>query len=108
MISEARVLHEILLDLGAEPWLRIFRNNVGLAKDGFGHHLKFGLAKGASDLLAIVKPNGRWLALEVKSESGRLRPEQRNFLDMVNNMGGIGRCVRSKEEARAAAEEARK
>lgn len=106
-MSEAQILHAILLALGSRPELRIFRNNVGLARDpNSGQHLRFGLVAGASDLLGLVKPRGRFLALEVKSEKGRVRPEQQAFIDMVNNMGGVGRVVRSVEQALEAVAEA--
>jgi hypothetical protein len=106
-VTEAETLHAIQVDIGARPEVRIFRNNVGVARDPTsGQHLRFGLIAGASDLIGIVKPRGRFLALEVKSARGRLRPEQQAFLDMVNNMGGIGRVVRSVDEAIAAVDEA--
>lgn len=106
-MSEALILRQIQLALGSRPEVRLFRNSVGLARDSTtGQHLRFGLVAGASDLIGIVKPRGRFFALEVKSEKGRLRPEQQAFLDMINNMGGIGRVVRSVVEAEAALAEA--
>jgi len=108
-MTEAQLLHQIQLELGQDPRLRIFRNNVGQARDQVtGQHVRFGLATGASDLLGIVRPVGRWLALEVKSPAGRVRPEQLAFLAMVNEFGGVARVVRSVEEAKAALAEAMK
>jgi hypothetical protein len=42
----------------------------------------------------------------VKSATGKPTPQQRNFVAMVNAMGGVGRIVRSVDEALAAADEA--
>lgn len=54
------------------------------------HHIR-----GVSDILGVIE--GRLLAIEVKSEKGRLTPEQREFLAKVNNEGGIAFLARSKE-----------
>lgn len=49
--------------------------------------------KGISDITGII--SGRFLAIEVKSETGKLTPEQRVFLASVNNEGGIAFVARS-------------
>lgn len=51
--------------------------------------------RGASDILAIIQ--GRMLAIEVKSETGRLSDDQRVFLTKINEEGGIAFCTRSVE-----------
>jgi hypothetical protein len=81
---------------------------------------RYGLAKGSSDIIGIVQTrqrtgprgepenlHGVFLALEVKAERGVVSAEQQMFLDIVNRRGGIGRVVRSSEEAGAAINEAR-
>jgi hypothetical protein len=94
---------QILLDLGADPRWRLFGNQVGLAFDPkTGAHFPFGLVVGASDILAIVKPRGRWAVLEVKTGDGRPTKEQRAFLKMIATFGGFSRVVRSVAEAEAA------
>jgi len=94
---------EILRALGIRTDLRIFEN-----PRGFDERAKatYGLCPGASDLLAIAKPRGRWLALEVKTGGAVTTTEQQAFLDMINNFGGVGRVVRSIDEAEQAAQEA--
>lgn len=104
--SEARLVYEIQVALGADPRVRLFRNNVGQGKDAFGRFVKFGLVKGAADFVGIVKPRGRFLALECKSQHGRLTAEQVTFLAMINSFGGIGREIRTVTEACAAVDEA--
>lgn len=63
----------------------------------FARPLHAGLCKGGSDLIGWTT-DGRFIAVEVKSASGRLTPEQANFLEQVNKAGGIGICARSVEE----------
>jgi hypothetical protein len=53
---------------------------------------RFGLVRGASDLIGIG-PGGVFLACEVKSQHGRLTEEQRLFLELVEDRGGIGVCA---------------
>lgn len=95
----------ILLDLGSEPDVRLFEN-----PRGFDERAKatYGLAPHASDLIGLVKPVGRLLALEVKTGNARATPGQLAFLAMINAFGGLGRVVRSVAEARAALAEARR
>jgi len=59
-----------------------------------------GLTKGGSDIIGIA-PDGRFLAVEVKTETGRVRPEQTVFLDVVRKAGGIAGIARSVDEALA-------
>ena len=53
--------------------------------------------KGSSDILGIYK--GRFLALEVKSRRGTLRPEQKLFLEEMQRLGAIAGVVRSLSDA---------
>lgn len=106
-MNEATIERAILAALGARADVRIFKNEVGRAIDPkTGAHLAFGLCVGSSDLIGLVRPHGRLLALEVKSATGQPTPQQLNFLAMVNDMGGVGRIVRTVEEAMQAADEA--
>jgi len=108
-MSEAQIQREILLGLGALPDVRLFRNSVGLARDPVtGAMVRFGLAVGSSDLVGIVRPRGRWLAIEVKSEHGRPTREQLAFIEMVRRMGGVAGVARSLAEAQLLLEEARR
>lgn len=90
---------------------RLFRNNTGTLRDANGRPVQFGLAKGSADLIGwttrTITPDmvGQRLAvftsIEVKSATGRLRPEQRQWLDAVSAAGGIAGVARSAEDARA-------
>jgi len=54
--------------------------------------------KGVSDILGIH--NGRLLAIEVKTPSGRVSKEQQDFIDRVQQEGGIAFVARSVSEVR--------
>lgn len=57
-----------------------------------------GLCKGGSDIIGI-DPIGRFLAVEVKTETGRPTKEQLNFINAVKAAGGIAGIARSPREA---------
>lgn len=57
-----------------------------------------GICKGGSDIIGIT-PDGRFLAVEVKTPKGRATKEQIRFIDAVNKAGGIAGICRSVEEA---------
>ncbi|MDR2951863.1 MAG: VRR-NUC domain-containing protein [Treponema sp.] len=62
--------------------------------------LHFG-KKGSADILGCL-PDGRFLAVEVKSQRGRLSPEQSAFLEKVRGLGGlavVGRSFRGLDAA---------
>ena len=54
---------------------------------------------GVSDILGIL-PGGRLLAVEVKTNRGRVSPLQQLFLDAINRYGGLGFVARSVEDVR--------
>jgi hypothetical protein len=105
--TESELQSEIRRALRAVPGLVLWRNNVGVsvrrAPSGT-HTTRYGLVPGASDLIGILAPSGRFVALEVKTPRGRVSPEQRMFLDLVRSRGGIAAVVRSVDEARRALE----
>ena len=88
---------------------RLFRNNTGTLKDQHGRPVQFGLCKGSADLIGwkqvTVTPEmvGQQVAvftsIEVKTPTGRIRPEQQQWLDTVQAAGGIAGVARSVEDA---------
>lgn len=51
---------------------------------------------GVSDILGVY--NGKFLAIEVKSNSGKLTENQKEFLERIKSYGGIGIVARSIED----------
>lgn len=108
---EAELQHAIRLDLGTEPGLTLFRNETGVAKHQLRHrtgHVRYGLCKGSSDLVGILAPTGRFIALEIKTPQGRATREQLQFLELIRKRGGFACIVRSVEDARGAIQRARR
>jgi hypothetical protein len=90
--------------------VRLFRNNVGATKDASGRLIRFGLAKGSADLIGWVSREvlpedvgnkiAQFVSIEVKSKSGKPRPDQIAWKDAVNNAGGLAGIARSVEDAK--------
>jgi hypothetical protein len=90
---------------------RLFRNNTGTLKDQHGRPVQFGLCKGSADLIGwkrvTITPEmvgtqvAVFLSIEVKTATGRLRPEQQQWLDAVQAAGGIAGVARSVSDAQA-------
>jgi len=88
---------------------RLFRNNTGTLRDINGRPVSFGLCKGSADLIGwrsvTITPEmvGQQVAIftsiEVKSATGRIRPEQQQWLNAVQAAGGIAGVARSVGEA---------
>lgn len=110
--QETTIQQRIRLAVGLLPDVRIFRNQVGSLPDPrTGRLVTFGLARGSADLIGWrtieITPDmvGRRIAvfcsLEVKTATGRLTEQQRNWLDAVRRAGGIAGVVRSAADAQA-------
>lgn len=107
--SETQITQAIRLAV-SNGSIRLWKNNVGKLRDHAGRIVSFGLATGSPDLVGLksvyVSPDmiGRRIAilagLEVKSDTGRIRPEQQRFLDMLNDFGAIAGIARSVEDAK--------
>lgn len=91
--------------------MRLHRNNTGVLRDQHGRPVQFGLAKGSADLIGwttrTITPDmvGQQVAvftsIEVKSATGRLRPDQRQWMEAVQAAGGIAGVARSVDDANA-------
>lgn len=57
-----------------------------------------GLAVGSADIIGIC-PDGRFLAVEVKTKTGRPTKEQLNFIEQVKKQNGIAGIARSVQDA---------
>jgi hypothetical protein len=125
-MTETPLMKRIMLAVGALPFLRIFRNNTGMAwqgektgeftRDGARHitlkdprPIHAGLCVGSADLIGwkvvevtpdmVGKRVAVFAALEVKTSKGKASSEQVNFLKQVQEAGGIAGLVRSEDDA---------
>jgi len=98
-VSESALQDSIRLALGEVRGLVLFRNNIGVAEMR-GHTVRFGVGgPGGADLIGIY--NGRFVAVEIKTPTGRQSPDQKRFQALVESKGGEYVILRSVDEARA-------
>lgn len=58
--------------------------------------------EGTSDILAVLHPQGRLMAVEVKTPRGRLTEAQKGFLEAVRESGGVALVIRDVIDLEAA------
>ncbi len=100
-------VNEIRKALGREQDFTLWENSKVQVVQGQPRAMP-GLTKGASDMLGILAPHGRLVALEMKTGSARPTDEQRMFLELVRKRGGFACIIQadSVEEAVAKAKDA--
>jgi hypothetical protein len=96
-MKETDIMRACMLAL-SEAGCTIWRNNCGVLKNPAGIPIRFGLCVGSSDLIGIA-PDGRFLAVEIKTCKGRATPDQVKFIEAVRKRGGIAGIARSPEDA---------
>jgi hypothetical protein len=110
--AETTLQQQIRLALGTHRDARIFRNQVGSLPDPrTGRLVTFGLARGSADLIgwrtitvtsAMVGTRlAIFTSIEVKTPTGRVRPEQQAWLEAVTHAGGLAGIARSVTDAQA-------
>jgi hypothetical protein len=109
--SEHEIQQRIRLACGRGP-VRLWRNNTGALVDRQGRLVRFGLCRGSSDLIGLrsleITPElvgqriAQFVALEIKATGGAASPEQRAFLQTVEQLGGLAAICRSQAEAEQA------
>ena len=107
-MTEQQIQQHIRLACGKGD-CRLFRNNTGTLKDANGRPVQFGLCKGSSDLIGwrtititpdmVGKQVAIFTSIEVKTPTGRVQPEQQQWLDAVQAAGGVAGVARSVEDA---------
>ena len=107
-MGEHEIQQRIRLACGRGP-VRLWRNNSGALVDQQGRLVRFGLCKGSSDLIGLrtleITPAlvgqriAQFVALEIKTARGVVSPEQRAFLALVEQLGGLAAICRSVEAA---------
>lgn len=117
MPTESELQALILRAAGSKTHVRVFRNQVGegyvgkALRDPEGvflsdaRHVRMGLFPGSGDLIGwrtlMVTPDmvgklvAQFLSIEVKTPTGKIRPDQRNWADQINSAGGLAIIARS-------------
>jgi hypothetical protein len=125
--AHSQLLRDVRDELADVPGIVLWVNPRGVATfaDKTGavrRRVDYGLAKGASDLVGILRieplpfpidrahdiPIGRFIALEIKTGNAQRTKHQRMFQEIVRRMGGFACVIRDRSEARAAIARARK
>lgn len=96
-ITEADIQSKIRIEL-TRLGHTVFRVNVGSVRTSDGRIFKTGLPKGHSDLYGF-RPDGQIFYIEVKSVSGKIRPEQIKFLRTMKDRGALVGVAKSVEDA---------
>ena len=101
--SEAEILKAILSMLRRHPKVALcWRQNSGTFqernRDGATRYIRANTQRGMSDIMGALM-DGRTLAIEVKSRTGRMRPGQEEFLASIRAAGGVAGVCRSVEDA---------
>ena len=109
-LTEAEILRAIIQLLHRHPRVaQAWRINSGTFaernRDGSTRYIRANTARGMSDIMGILK-DGRTLAIEVKSRTGRMRPGQEEFLQTIRSAGGVAGVCRSVEDAQRLLEDA--
>jgi len=116
-MTESELQSLILRAAGSKHHVRLFRNQVGegyvgkALRDPEGvflsdaRHVRMGLFPGSGDLIGwrtinitsemIGRRIAQFISIEVKTPTGRVRPDQRNWLDQINAAGGHAIIARS-------------
>jgi hypothetical protein len=103
--TEAQILKAVMALLKRHPKVaQCWRQNSGTFqernRDGSVRYIRANTQRGMSDIMGVLK-NGRTLAIEVKSATGRMRPGQEEFLATIRQAGGVAGVCRSVEDAQA-------
>lgn len=102
MNNEKAIENEILNFLLSKNIFAWKNQSIGVfdpTKGSFRKRSKFQI-NGVSDILGFF--NDKFIAIEVKSEKGRLSDYQKHFLKVVNDHGHIGIVARNLEQVKDA------
>lgn len=98
--EEADILRDCVM------WLHLhhvfcWRQNQGAISgmhNGKRRFMRFTSMSGVSDILGLLPPTGRMLAVECKLPGRKPTAEQAAFLDIIRQCGGVAICAHSIEE----------
>lgn len=88
-----------LIRVALTPIAKVFRINTGKVKTHDGRFFSSGTPKGYSDLSGYRLSDGKAFFIEVKTPTGKLRPDQEHFLKQMSQYPVITGVARSVEDA---------
>lgn len=94
---EARLEAELLRALGGDPDVLLMKHETGLFYTRDGRPVRIG-TPGSPDLVGAV--HGVFVGFELKSDRGRVSPEQLQWHQAARARGAVVEVVRSVDEAR--------
>ena len=100
MNPETYLLQTVRLELAKMPGVILWRNAIG--HDGRAH-VDYGIQNpGGADLIGFVVRDGAaiFIAIEIKTVTGVVSQEQKNFIALVRRHGGIAGVARSVSDAK--------
>lgn len=108
--KETALQNRIRLELSEKvPSLTHFRNHTGCLPDGKGGMVRFGLGAGSPDLVGykevlidssmVGQTMAVFVGLEIKLPGEKPRADQRHWLELLAEAGGIAAVVTSPEDA---------
>lgn len=80
--------------------IHAWRNNTGAYKTERGGFVRFG-TKGSGDIFAIQPITGKFISIEVKQPKQYPSPEQKEWMQKVNDNGGIAFVARSIDDLKS-------
>ena len=97
--KESRIKKAILDYLNLKGWLCVPQRSVGIWKKKNGSYIPL-RQKGVADIICIApfRDFGLPVAIEVKTEEGKLTESQREFLREWQERGGIAKVARSLDD----------
>lgn len=95
-MKEPDLINAILIEYGSGPETRLWRNETAQAwvgPAGNARPILAGLCRGSSDIIGIHR--GAFVSIEVKTGKTRLTQQQKRFLEVIQELGGIAGVARS-------------
>ena len=96
MTEEGKLQQKIMVECSKVAAL--FRVPAGVYKTEHGQYVRVAV-KGFPDLCGFRRSDGKAVYIEVKTTTGRIRPEQQHFIDVARRAGALAGIARSVEEA---------
>lgn len=98
-MTEGDIMRSVMLALSEDGHF-VVRVNVGKFKMADGRWFDTGLPTGFSDLAGHRAGDARAFYIEIKTPTGRVRPEQAAFLEAMRKRGAIAGVARSVQDAK--------